>query len=238
MVCYGFWMETTKLAEACTPEPALVAPAACEGAVRSDASVEERGSSARERGEEADAELLRRWGDGDPTAGDELIRRHFAALHRFLRTKVASDAELEDLVQHTLLGCVEARHQYRAEASFRTFLLAIARHKLFAHYRRVRCAPRPILSTLRASATSPTQRFVRGEDIERLVRAMGVLPASMRSVLELSYWNDLGVPAIADRLGIPLNTAYSRLHRAKLALRAALSETADGARPPPEREPA
>jgi RNA polymerase sigma-70 factor (ECF subfamily) len=218
-------MQTTKCAEPCELDPALVTPEAREGIERSDA------------GDDADAALLRRWGDGDPTAGDELIRRHFAALHRFLRTKVASDAELEDLVQHTLLGCVEARHQYRAEASFRTFLLAIARHKLFAHYRRVRCAPRPILSTLRASATSPTQRFVRGEDIERLVRAMRVLPASMRSVLELSYWSDLGVPAIANRLGIPLNTAYSRLHRAKLALRAAMTDTADGVEVLTKHEP-
>jgi RNA polymerase sigma factor (sigma-70 family) len=189
-------------------------------------------------GEEDDAALLRRWGTGDPTAGDELIRRHFAALHRYLRTKVASDAELEDLVQHTLLGCVEARHQYRAESSFRTFLLAIARHKLFAHYRRARTAPRPISSTLRASVTSPTQRFVRGENIDRLVRAIAGLPAPMRSVLELSYWSDLGVPAIADRLGIPLNTAYSRLHRAKLVLRAAMTETADGTPPLSTREPA
>ncbi|MEY4511374.1 MAG: hypothetical protein RLZZ450_3496 [Pseudomonadota bacterium] len=188
--------------------------------------------------EEDDAALLRRWGAGDTTAGDELIRRHFAALHRFLRTKVSSDAELEDLVQHTLLGCVEARHQYRAESSFRTFLLAIARHKLFAHYRRARTAPRPILSTLRASATSPTQRFVRGENIDKLVRAIACLPAPMRSVLELSYWSDLGVPAIADRLSIPLNTAYSRLHRAKLALRAAMTETADGTESLPLPDPA
>lgn len=189
-------------------------------------------------GEEDDAALLRRWGGGDTSAGDELIRRHFAALHRFLRTKVSSDAELEDLVQHTLLGCVEARHQYRAESSFRTFLLAIARHKLFAHYRRARTAPRPIMSTLRASATSPTQRFVRGESIDKLVRAIAGLPAPMRSVLELSYWSDLGVPAIADRLGIPLNTAYSRLHRAKLALRAAMTDTEEGVEPLARFDPA
>lgn len=176
---------------------------------------------------ETDESLLRRWGDGDATAGDELIRRHFAALHRFLRTRVSSDAELEDLVQHTLLACVEARHGYRGDASFRTFLLAIARNRVFIHYRRARTLPSPLSTTARDPATSPTQRLVRGEDIERLVDALALLPAPMRRVIELSYWSELDVPAIADRLGVPLNTAYSRLYRAKLALRAVLGERAD-----------
>jgi RNA polymerase sigma factor (sigma-70 family) len=174
---------------------------------------------------ETDAALLGRWGDGDQSAGDELIRRHFAALHRFLRTKVASDAELEDLVQQTLLGCVEARHRYRGEASFRTFLLAIARHRLFEHYRRARFAPAPLTTTAPDLCTSPTARFVRKEDAARVAMAIARLPSGMRSVLELSYWKELDASAIADRLGVPLNTAYSRLHRAKLALRAALTET-------------
>lgn len=175
-------------------------------------------------GVETDESLLRRWGDGDATAGDELIRRHFGALHRFLRTRVSSDAELEDLVQHTLLACVEARHSYRGEASFRTFLLAIARNRVFDHYRRVRLLPSRLSSTACDPATSPTERLVRGENIARLVGALALLPAPMRRVIELSYWNELDVPAIAHRLGVPVNTAYSRLYRAKLALRAVLGK--------------
>ena len=179
-------------------------------------------------GEETDESLLRRWGDGDATAGDELIRRHFGALHRFLRTRVSSDAELEDLVQHTLLACVEARHGYRGEASFRTFLLAIARNRVFDHYRRTATLPLQLSTTACDPATSPTQRMVRGENIARLVGALAHLPAPMRRVIELSYWSELDVPAIASRLGVPLNTAYSRLYRAKLALRAVLGEATDG----------
>ncbi|MET0285959.1 MAG: sigma-70 family RNA polymerase sigma factor [Polyangiales bacterium] len=173
----------------------------------------------------SDVSLLGRWGDGDATAGDELIRRHFAALHRFLRARVASEAELEDLVQHTLLACVEARHRYRAEASFRTFLLAIARNRLCTHYQRARLAPAQIVTTLRDPATSPTQKHARVQDLERLECAVAELPTPMRRVLELSYWDELDAAAIAEQLGMPLNTAYSRLRRAKLALRAALSES-------------
>jgi RNA polymerase sigma factor (sigma-70 family) len=173
-------------------------------------------------GQRDDALLLSRWGEGDAAAGDELIRRHFAALHRYLRVRVRSEAELEDLVQHTLLACVEARARYRAEARFRTFLLAIARNLLCTHYQRQRTAPAPIVTTLRDPVTSPTQRYVRAREIDRLESAVAKLPPPMRDVIELSYWDDLDATAIAEQLGMPLNTAYSRLRRAKLALRAAM----------------
>jgi RNA polymerase sigma factor (sigma-70 family) len=172
----------------------------------------------------SDAFLLERWGAGDLRAGDRLIRRHFAAVHRYLRTKVANDAELEDLVQQTLLACVEARHHYRGEASFRTFLVAIARRRLFTHYAQSP-APTAPLSTGADAVTGVAQRLVRRQKLARVGRGIERLPRSMRTVLELSYWGELSVPAIAHRLGVPLNTAYSRLHRAKQALRDALTMT-------------
>lgn len=173
---------------------------------------------------EDDASLLRRWGEGDAGAGDALIRRHFSTVHRFLRGKVDSDAELEELVQDTLLACVEARHRYRAEASFRTFLLSIARHRLIDRYRARRLVL-PISTALRDSATSPTQRMVKGQNVERLGRAIHELPAQLRRILELVYWHELDVPAVARRLGLPLNTVYSHLHRARVSLRSALHDS-------------
>lgn len=182
--------------------------------------------------ETSDASLLSRWGDGDTCAGDELIRRHFAALHRYLRARVASEVELEDLVQHTLLACVEARQRYRAEASFRTFLLAIARNRLCSYYQRARLAPSPIVTTLRDPATSPTQRHARAEALGQLACAVDELPTPMRRVLRLTYWEELDAPAIAAQLGMPVNTAYSRLRRAKRALREAMDgRAASTARP-------
>jgi RNA polymerase sigma factor (sigma-70 family) len=83
----------------------------------------------------------------------------------------------------------------------------------------------PISTALRDSATSPTQRMVKGQNVERLGRAMHELPAPLRRILELVYWQELDVPAVARRLGMPLNTAYSHLHRARLALRSALHDS-------------
>ena len=45
-------------------------------------------------------------------------------------------------------------------------------------------------------------------------------------MLELAYWEGLDGLELAHALEVPLNTAYSRLRRAKLALRERLQELA------------
>ena len=72
-----------------------------------------------------DSELIAAWRCGDAAAGQALFARHFDGLYRFFRTKCGDDAD--ELVQATLLACVSARAQFRGEASFRTYLFAIAR---------------------------------------------------------------------------------------------------------------
>src|ERR1041385_8354720 len=80
-----------------------------------------------------DFELLQAWSQGDRAAGSLLFERHFDALHRFFRNK-AQDG-VADLVQQTLLACVEGRSRFRGDASFRTYLFQTARFQLYAYYR-------------------------------------------------------------------------------------------------------
>ena len=55
---------------------------------------------------------------------------------RFFRNKLPADAAHEDLIQQTFLGCVEAKSLFRGDASFRSFLFAIARNQLSKHWRK------------------------------------------------------------------------------------------------------
>jgi RNA polymerase sigma-70 factor (ECF subfamily) len=175
--------------------------------------------------DESDAALLARWAAGCQVAGSELIERHFATVHRFFRSKVHSEPDLEDLVQQTLLGCVEARSRYRHDASFRVFLLGIARHQLYSYYgsqQRRRLSGG--VTSLRDSRTSPTRRLVRNEEQRLLREALTRVPVAMQVVLDLAFGEGLSGPELADVLGVPLNTAYSRLGRAKRALLAAYKQ--------------
>jgi RNA polymerase sigma factor (sigma-70 family) len=177
------------------------------------------------RGAWSDADLLESWSTGSRAAGDELIKRHFDVLHRFFRNKVG--AELEDLVQQTLLACIEARARYRGDASFKTFLLAIARNQLFTHYgKRRRTALDVDAISVRDLQTSPSGVVARHEDERLLLGALRSVPLDAQVVLELVYWEGLDGNDLARVLDVPLNTAYVRVHRAKIALRERMTQLA------------
>ena len=156
-----------------------------------------------------DGEVLAQWSAGSRVAGNELIERHFDTVHRFFRNKVGSD--IEDLMQQTFLACVEARTRYQGQASFKTFLLAIARNQLFTHYSKRRREVHDL-------GTSPTGVLAKREDEHLLSEALRRVPLDAQVVLELAYWEGMDGAEIAQVLEVPLNTAYSRLRRAKLTL--------------------
>jgi RNA polymerase sigma-70 factor (ECF subfamily) len=178
------------------------------------------------RPEESDGELLAQWGNGSRRAGERLIERHFATVYGFFRGKVS--AELQDLVQQTFLACVEARDRFQQHGSFRAFLLGIARHHLYAHYRQQRRELLDFqLSPLRDLGSSPTGRFERRESERRLHEALHHIPLEAQLILELTYWQGLDGAEIAEVLSIPVNTVYSRLFRAKAMLSEKLRELHD-----------
>jgi RNA polymerase sigma factor (sigma-70 family) len=175
------------------------------------------------RSEVTDGELLARWADGDRVAGQHLIERHFTNVYGFFRGCAAS--ERQDLVQQTFLACVEGRARYQQQGSFRAFLLGIARHQLYAYYRQQRRECLDVsLSPLRDLGTTPTGLIARREGEHRLREAIQRIPLEAQVVLELAYWQGLDGPEIAEALNVPINTVYSRVHRAKAYLGEKLRE--------------
>jgi RNA polymerase sigma-70 factor (ECF subfamily) len=169
--------------------------------------------------ERANQELLEAWAGGDYDAGHCLFERHFATVRRFFRNKVG--AELEDLVQQTFLGCLEARARYRGEANFKTFILSIARNQLYSHYRRVtkRADLDFSVQSIEDMGTSPSGVIARHQKERALEMALRSVPLDMQIAVELAYWHELSPSEIATVLDVPLNTVYSRLRRARLLLR-------------------
>jgi RNA polymerase sigma factor (sigma-70 family) len=175
----------------------------------------------------SDLELLDAWRGGDVRAGNLLFRRYFEQLSRFFRNK--ADVGVEDLIQSTFLACVEGRDRFREASSFRTYLFAIARHHLFAHYRRQHRAVDFAQTSIVDLGASPSGPLGRHEETSALLRALRSIPLEFQIVLELTYWEGMKGPEIAEVLAIPANTVRGRLSRARAALRQAL---ADGGQAP------
>ncbi len=163
-----------------------------------------------------DYELLRAWRSDDPSAGNELVRRHFASVFSFLRSKVPE--HVDDLVQRTFLACVESVDRIDDSRSFRAYLFGIARRQLIYHYRRNnRDNDRfdPMMESVHDASGSPSQHVAAREDQRRVLEALRRLPLDLQITLELHYWETMTVAEIADVLEIPPGTVKSRLHRAR-----------------------
>jgi RNA polymerase sigma factor (sigma-70 family) len=176
----------------------------------------------------SDYELLDRWRADDRAAGQELLARYFDELCRFFESKAFQDAD--DLVQRTMLACLAAKHQFRKQASFRTYLFAVARHELYHYLRsRHRDGERTDLLTtsLAEIVTTPVSRLARDADRVRIVEALRRLSVEQQTLLEMHYWHDLDSEQLGEILEIAPGAVRVRLHRARAALREVLALDGD-----------
>src|SRR6476661_132890 len=72
--------------------------------------------------------------------------------------------------------------------------------------------------------TEPGDPLDRVDARDRIGRAFRSLAGDDRIILSLRHFADLPIAEIAERLGIPVGTAKSRLHRATTSLRRALGD--------------
>lgn len=175
-----------------------------------------------------DFAVLDAWRNGDRTAGDKLLRRHFDAMYRFFRNKV--DHGVDDLIQRTFTACIAAKDNFRKDASFRTYLFTVARHELYRHYaHQQRDAQRfePGSMSVEAMGTSPSAVLARQQEQRLLLRALRMLPLDLQVAVELFYWEQLSTAEIAEILDVPQGTAKSRLRRAREELEARVRELAE-----------
>jgi RNA polymerase sigma-70 factor (ECF subfamily) len=76
-----------------------------------------------------DADLVARARDGDEAAFGELVDRHRTAVYRAAMAALGTHAEADDAAQDTFVLAWRRLGSFRGDASFRTWLLAIAWHQ-------------------------------------------------------------------------------------------------------------
>ena len=177
--------------------------------------------------ENDDTSLLERWRAGDTQSGQALFRRHFDSIYGFFATKCPGEAD--ELVQSTFLACVSAKDQFRGESSFRTYLFTIARHQLYrmlASRQRIAATIDFDVSSIAELVTTPGTRLARNEEHRQLVTALQRLPVEQQTLLELHYWQELGMAELAVVFEVTEQVIRTRLHRARKALQLRLERLA------------
>jgi len=178
----------------------------------------------------SDAELVARARQGDTTAFGELVDRHRAAVYRAAHAALGSAEEAEDVAQEAFLAAYRKMATYRGEASFKTWLLAIAWRRARGRRRRLASLWRRFVSGDVPDAPAPdraprTQErdLIEAERVRHVQRLVPALPPRPRDPLLLCAAGEQTYHEIAAVLGIPEGTLKWRVAEARRRLKQRLA---------------
>jgi RNA polymerase sigma-70 factor (ECF subfamily) len=173
-----------------------------------------------------DLELVQSVVGGARADFEVLVRRHNQRLFRAARAVVQSDIDAEDALQQTWLEIYRHLGSFRGDAAFTTWATRIAVNTAIAHARK-----KPVIAEVsdEAGDESPGIDMERAELGRLLESCLARLPQGNREVMVLRDVLELDTAETAACLGLSEEAVRVRLHRARAAVAAALTElTLDG----------
>lgn len=160
--------------------------------------------------EPLDSALLRRVGEGDRDAFEQLYERYARAVFGLALRRLGDRDQAEDALQETFASVWRSARSYRPERGpAAPWLFAVARNAVVDRARARREPTAEPLDTASAEA-GPAERAEAGWVAWRLHRAFEDLPPAERVVLELAYWGGMSQSEISEFLAIPLGTVKTR----------------------------
>jgi RNA polymerase sigma-70 factor, ECF subfamily len=154
-------------------------------------------------------------------ASTESVWQHLGDdLRTFLRRRVADEHVAEDLLQETFLRIHRGVSELKDGNRVTAWVYQIARNVIHDYYRRNRRGEAP-LDALDVAADQPSTipMCIRPEWIDELI---GQLPEGLQDAVRLAEVEGLTQREVADRLGLTLSAAKSRVQRGRRLLREAL----------------
>jgi RNA polymerase sigma-70 factor, ECF subfamily len=167
-----------------------------------------------------DPDIVDRVIGGDHAAFETLVRRHNQRLFRAARAITRSDSDAEDALQHSWLEIYRHLAQFRGEAEFSTWATRIAVNTAIAYARK-----KPALIEVPDDVVEGPDLEVERAELGLLLEAcLHELPQGNREVMVLRDVLELDTAETAACLGLTEAAVRVRLHRARAAVAAALTE--------------
>jgi RNA polymerase sigma-70 factor (ECF subfamily) len=154
--------------------------------------------------------------DGDSAAQTELLRALAGHLRAYFGRRIRAAAEVEDLVQETLIAIHFKRQTYDAGRPFLRWAHSVAQYKLIDHFRRRgRRSEVPIDGVEALFAHDETAGRDASRDLEKLLES---LPTRQRRLLQDVKITGLSIKEAASALGMSEAAGKVSIHRAMKAM--------------------
>ena len=167
-----------------------------------------------------------------PHTNDMLQRllEHGSAFRVFLRRRVSDEAQVDDLLQQSMIRAVQSHHSIRSNESVVAWFYKILSHTLIDYYRSKGTEARRNDAFLKELTLSGDDKEPPLDEVKSTVCAClnQLLPTLRSTYAELIRRIDLEEESpklVAEELQISHSNLTVRLHRARQALRASLEQS-------------
>lgn len=159
-----------------------------------------------------------------PPSMRTIFDEHARYVIRTLRHLGIAESDVEDVAQEVFVTVHRKLAEFEGRAKLRTWLYAIclrvaSDHRRRAYVVRERATDNPPVDTGERSGIEPDTSAESRSFVQHL---LGELDEDKRTVLVLYEIEGLTMREVAEVVGCPLQTAYSRLHAARDLLQAAV----------------
>jgi len=176
-----------------------------------------------------DEKLLKRYVAGEEGAFQELVHQYKDSVYAFLRRYLHDRDLVDDVFQDTFLQLYVSRDTFDQSRPLRPWLFTIAANKAKDALRRRQRIDATnlgslfddeehslddVLNTLDHDESRPYDDLMKEETAAAVKRIIARMPAKLREILLLAYFQKFSYAEIAGMLGIPVGTVKSRLHTA------------------------
>jgi RNA polymerase sigma-70 factor (ECF subfamily) len=156
---------------------------------------------------------------------EELLRRYRSRVYRICYRMAGNAEDAEDWAQECLVRVYRQLGRYDPELPFAPWLMRVVANACI-NLAKTRSRRQSWVDlgldeeTERvAPASDPAQAVLTGEEGRRIRAAVVGLPPALRQAVVLRVLEELSFRELAEALGVPLQTAASRVRRALLQVR-------------------
>jgi RNA polymerase sigma-70 factor, ECF subfamily len=184
-------------------------------------------------------------------APETWLEQHGNALYRFALIRLRDAEKAEEVVQDTLVAALQARARYNGDATVRTWLIGILKHKIidqFRHEAREALVESSGLSSAEDDSFAeedyfdarghwreklsewgnPEDTLARGQMMAILQRCLDALPERLARLFMLREVMEESTGTICQEMAISETNVWTMLYRARMGLRKCLDHNGIG----------
>lgn len=171
-----------------------------------------------------EARLIVRIARGERRAFEALYRIYHPRLTRFLLSMLRRPEVVEEVLNDTLMVVWRKPESYRGASKLSTWIFGIAyRQALNARSRLDEPVEDKDAEFRPSDEPGPEQRLGQRQAERALLDAMAGLSADHRTVVDLTYFHEMGHREIAEIMDCPVDTVKTRAFHARRHLKNALA---------------